>query len=107
MHRGGQGVTAMSLSANSRSGATRIIASFPVDEGDQVMLVTDGGQSIRCGVSDISVRSRGAGGVWMLRTGEEERVVSVARLAEQSGEDEDDSPDSSDSPPEGDAPDET
>jgi len=61
MRRGGQGVAAMSLSGNSRSGATRIIASFPVDEGDQVMLVTDGGQSIRCGVSDVSIRSRGAG----------------------------------------------
>jgi len=84
MRRGGQGVAAMSLSGNSRSGATRIIASFPVDEGDQVMLVTDGGQSIRCGVSDVSIRSRGAGGVWMLRTGDDENVVSVARLAEQS-----------------------
>lgn len=88
MRRGGQGVTAMSLSGNRRSGPTRIVASFPVDEGDQVMLVTDGGQSIRCGVSDVSVRSRSAGGVWMLRTGESESVVSVARLAEQSSEDE-------------------
>ncbi len=82
--RGGQGVTAMALAGNSRSGPTRIVASFPVEEGDQVMLVTDGGQSIRTGVSDVSVRSRGAGGVWMLRTGAEENVVSVARLAEQS-----------------------
>ena len=87
MRRGGQGVTAMALSANKKGGATHIVATFPVEEGDQCMLVTDAGQSIRCGVSDVSVRSRSAGGVWMLRTAEEERVVSVARLAEQSDED--------------------
>ena len=52
------------------------------------MLVTDAGQSIRCGVSDGSVRSRSAGGVWMLRTAEDERVVSVERLAEQTDDDE-------------------
>ena len=86
MHRGGKGVTAMALSA-TRSGETEIVAAFPVEEGDQVMLMTDAGQSIRCGVSDVSVRSRGAGGVWMLRTAEGETVVSVARLAEQGEED--------------------
>jgi len=107
MRRGGQGVAAMSLTGNSRSGPTRIVASFPVDEGDQVMLVTDTGQSIRCGVSGVSIRSRGAGGVWMLRTAEEENVVSVARLAEQSsdveeelGEDAPEAPDAPDTPDE-------
>ncbi len=88
MRRGGQGVTAMALSASKKGGATHIVATFPVDEGDQVMLVTDAGQSIRCGISDVSVRSRSAGGVWMLRTADDERVVSVARLAEQSGDEE-------------------
>jgi len=88
MRRGGQGVTAMALSANKKGGATHIVATFPVEEGDQCMLVTDTGQSIRCGVSGVSVRSRSAGGVWMLRTAEEERVVSVARLAEQSDDEE-------------------
>ena len=87
MRRGGQGVAAMALSANKKGGATHVVATFPVDEGDQVMLVTDAGQSIRCGVSDVSVRSRSAGGVWMLRTADDERVVSVARLAEQSDDD--------------------
>jgi len=82
--RGNKGYKAMSVAGNSRSGATTIVAAFPVDEGDQVMLVTDAGQSIRCPISDVSVRSRSAGGVWMLRTADGERVVSVARLAEQS-----------------------
>ena len=99
MHRGGQGVTAMALSATKKGGETRIVAAFPVDEDDQVMLMTDAGQSIRCGITDVSVRSRGAGGVWMLRTGEDERVVSVARLAEQGG-DEDELPEA-DAPEEG------
>ena len=85
--RGNKGYKAMSVAGNSRSGATTIVAAFPVEEGDQVMLVTDSGQSIRCGISDVSVRSRSAGGVWMLRTANDERVVSVARLAEQSVDD--------------------
>ncbi len=88
--RGNKGYKAMSVAGNSRSGATTIAAAFPVEEGDQVMLVTDAGQSIRCGVSDVSVRSRSAGGVWMLRTADDERVVSVARLAEQSDDHSDD-----------------
>ncbi len=105
MRRGGQGVTAMSLSGSRRSGPTKIIASFPVDEGDQVMLVTDAGQSIRCGVSGVPTRSRSAGGVWMLRTADEERVVSVARLAEQAGDDEGEEPEAAtDAPDTPDAP---
>jgi len=80
--RGGQGVMAMDRAL--RGG--RLVASFPVELDDQVMLVTDGGQSIRCPVSDISFRSRGAGGVRVLNIAEEEKVVSVAWIAEQ-GED--------------------
>ena len=85
--RGNKGYKAMSVAGNSRSGATTIVTAFPVEEGDQVMLVTDAGQSIRCGISEVSVRSRSAGGVWMLRTAKDERVVSVARLAEQAVDD--------------------
>ncbi len=61
----------------------RVVASFPVNEDDQVMLVTDRGQSIRCGVSGISFRSRAAGGVRVLNTAADESVVSVAWIAEQ------------------------
>jgi len=81
--RGGQGVMAMDRAM--RGG--RLVASFPVEAHDQIMLVTDAGQSIRCPVSDISFRSRGAGGVRVLNIAEDERVVSVAWIAEQ-GEDE-------------------
>ncbi|QIE57691.1 DNA gyrase subunit A [Pikeienuella piscinae] len=81
--RGGQGVFAMDRA--QRGGP--LIAAFPVEIDDQIMLVTDSGQSIRCPVSGISFRSRNAGGVRVFNTAEGEKVVSVARIAEQGGED--------------------
>ena len=77
--RGGMGVKAM-------DGAMRggpLVASFPVDLGDQIMLATSTGQSIRVPVAQISFRSRSAGGVKVFNTGGDEQVVSVARVAEQ------------------------
>ncbi len=81
--RGGQGVAAMDRAM--RGGP--LVALFPVDQDDQIMLATDGGQSIRVPVAGISFRSRGAGGVRVFNTGNGERVVSVAPIAEN-GEDE-------------------
>ncbi|MDJ0826624.1 MAG: DNA gyrase subunit A [Rhodobacter sp.] len=80
--RGGQGVAAMDKAM--RGG--RLVASFPVDMDDQIMLVTSTGQSIRCPVDGISFRSRAAGGVKVFDTAEGEEVVSVAWIADQ-GED--------------------
>ncbi|WP_372604777.1 DNA gyrase subunit A [Actibacterium sp.] len=84
--RGGQGVAAMDKAM--RGG--RLVASFPVDMDDQIMLATSTGQSIRCPVDGISFRSRSAGGVKVFDTGKGEVVVSVARIADQ-GDDEDES----------------
>jgi hypothetical protein len=56
--RGGQGVRAMDLAM--RGGP--LVAAFPVETGDQVMLATSTGQSIRCPVEGISFRSRAAAG---------------------------------------------
>ena len=81
--RGGQGVKA--ITAGSRGG--ELIACFPVERSDQVMLATSTGQSIRCPVDQISFRSRSAGGVRVFDTGATEVVVSVARIADQ-GDDE-------------------
>lgn len=78
--RGGMGVKA--ISPGPRGG--RIIASFPVEMSDQIMLATDSGQSIRVPVDQISFRSRSAGGVRVFTLAAEEEVVSVARVAEQS-----------------------
>ena len=76
--RGGQGVMAMDKAL--RGG--RLVASFPVDIHDQIMLATDAGQSIRTPVEDISFRSRSAGGVRVFNTRDAEKVVSVAWIAE-------------------------
>ncbi|CUH53758.1 DNA gyrase subunit A [Shimia marina] len=81
--RGGQGVAAMDKAM--RGGA--LVASFPVELGDQIMLATSTGQSIRVPVDGISFRSRNAGGVRVFNTGKNEEVVSVAWIAEQDEDD--------------------
>jgi len=80
--RGGMGVTAMDKAM--RGGA--LVASFPVEMDDQVMLATSKGQSIRVPVDGISFRSRSAGGVKVFNTAKNEFVVSVARIADQGDE---------------------
>ena len=80
--RGGMGVAAMDKAM--RGG--EIVASFPIEMQDQIMLVTSKGQSIRVPVDGISFRSRSAGGVRVFNTGTDETVVSVAWIADQ-GED--------------------
>ncbi|MCD2312609.1 DNA gyrase subunit A [Pseudosulfitobacter pseudonitzschiae] len=77
--RGGLGVTAMDKAM--RGG--QIVASFPVEMDDQIMLATSKGQSIRVPVEGISFRSRSAGGVRVFNTGKNEEVVSVAWIADQ------------------------
>jgi DNA gyrase subunit A len=86
--RGGQGVVAMDLTERRGRDTGRIVAAMPVERSDQVMLVTEGGQSIRVPVDGISFRSRGAGGVRVFDTGEDP-VASVALVAEETGADED------------------
>ncbi|WAC26364.1 DNA gyrase subunit A [Ancylobacter sp. SL191] len=83
--RGGKGIVAMAV--NDRNGP--LIASFPVDEGDQIMLVTDGGQLIRCPVNGIRIVGRGSQGVIVFDTAEDEKVVSVERVSEDEAEAED------------------
>lgn len=82
--RGGMGVTAMDKAM--RGG--EIVASFPVEMDDQIMLATSKGQSIRVPVDGISFRSRSAGGVRVFNTGKSEEVVSVAWIAENGDEEE-------------------
>jgi DNA gyrase subunit A len=81
--RGGKGIVAMAVTG--RNG--RLVASFPVEESDQIMLVTNAGQLIRCPVDGIRIAGRATQGVIVLNTAEDERVVSVERLSEE-GEDE-------------------
>ena len=81
--RGGMGVAAMDRAM--RGGA--LVACFPVEMSDQIMLATSKGQSIRVPVDGISFRSRSAGGVKVFNTSNGEHVVSVARIAETGDED--------------------
>jgi DNA gyrase subunit A len=91
--RGGQGVIAMDKAM--RGGP--LVACFPVDMEDQIMLATSTGQSIRVPVEGISFRSRSAGGVRVFNTGKDEVVVSVAWIADQGDEEDDDAPEGTDS----------
>jgi DNA gyrase subunit A len=77
--RGGKGIVAMSV--NSRNG--NLVASFPVEEADQIMLVTDKGQLIRCPVEGIRIAGRSTQGVIVFDTAEDEHVVSVEHITEE------------------------
>jgi DNA gyrase subunit A len=76
--RGGKGIIAMAVTP--RNG--HLVASFPIDPDDQIMLVTDGGQLIRCPVNDIRVAGRSTQGVTIFNTAQDETVVSVERVSE-------------------------
>ncbi len=75
-NRGGKGIVAMAV--NARNG--KLVASFPAEAGDGLMLVTNGGQLIRVPVEGIRVAGRGTQGVTVFRTGSGEEVVSVERI---------------------------
>ena len=81
--RGGMGVMAMDKAMRGGD----LVASFPVDLEDQIMLATSRGQSIRVPVKGISFRSRSAGGVRVFNTAKGEEVVSVAWIAESEEDD--------------------
>ena len=80
--RGGKGIELMDLGPTGKA----VVAAFPVLDGDQAVLVTDAGQLIRFPVADIRIARRLTRGVKLFHLAEGERVVSVARLAEETGE---------------------
>jgi DNA gyrase subunit A len=82
--RGGKGIVAMVV--NERNGP--LVASFPVVDTDQIMLVTDGGQLIRCPVNDVRIAGRNTQGVRIFKTDAEEKVVSVERIPDDGSSDE-------------------
>ena len=87
--RGGKGIVAMAV--NKRNG--NLVASFPVEDDDQIMLISDGGQTIRLpvgGDKPIRIVSRGSQGVIVFDTAQDEKVVSVERISEPEGEEDDD-----------------
>ena len=80
--RGGKGIVAMNVTPKTG----RLVASFPVEESDQIMLVTNQGKLIRTTVAGIRIAGRSTQGVIVLNTAEDEHVVSVERLSEEEGE---------------------
>ena len=90
--RGGKGIVAMDIW--EKKGGTfqlkpkigRLVASFPIEEDDQVMLVTDAGKLIRTTVAGIRIAGRSTQGVIVLNTADDEHVVSVERLSEDEAE---------------------
>ncbi len=84
--RGGKGIRATDTSKTAEIG--ELVAAFPVEEKDQLMLVSDGGQLIRVPVNGIRIASRATKGVTIFSTAKDEKVVSVERISEPEGEDE-------------------
>jgi DNA gyrase subunit A len=81
-NRGGQGIT--NIDTSERNG--KVVASFPVKQGEQLMLVTDQGKMIRTTIADIRIMGRNTQGVTIFRVAENEQVVSVARIDESDEE---------------------
>ena len=89
MNRGGQGVTAQNLDRGKKSDDAKLVRSMRIEDDNQLMIVTDGGQLIRCPVRNISIVSRSARGVTVIRVKDTERVVSVGRIEETEDEESD------------------
>jgi DNA gyrase subunit A len=86
MNRGGQGVTAQEL-ARKGSDNAKLVRSFTIEDENQIMIVTDGGQLIRCPVRNIRIVSRTSRGVTVIKVKEKEKVVSVERIEESEDQD--------------------
>lgn len=81
--RGGQGIANMEMSARNKE----VVSSFPIEDDNQIMMVTDGGKLIRMPVEDIRIAGRKTQGVILFRTAENEKVVSVTWLDADDGDD--------------------
>ena len=80
--RGGMGIAAMEMTKKTG----KMADAFPIKNDDQIMLVTDQGQMIRCGVADVRIAGRKTQGVTLFKVSTGEHVVSVGHMA---GEDDD------------------
>ncbi|MDP3371718.1 MAG: DNA gyrase subunit A [Candidatus Paracaedibacteraceae bacterium] len=83
-NRGSSGFDAMNVTTKTGG----LVATFPVDENDQIMLVTDRGRLIRCAVTDIRMTGRRAQGVIIFRVDSDEKVVAVSRIGSVEGDEE-------------------
>jgi DNA gyrase subunit A len=79
--RGGSGIVALDMGRKN----TAMVGAFPIEESDDLMLISDQGRIIRVAASSVSIQRRGSGGVTVFRVEAGERVVSVERIEETSG----------------------
>ncbi|MGF1549061.1 MAG: DNA gyrase subunit A [Sphingomonadaceae bacterium] len=84
--RGGQGVVNINRSGDFAARNGPVVASFPANDGEQIMLVTDKAKLIRMSVGDLRVIGRGSAGVRLFDVAEDEKIVSVARIEESEAE---------------------
>ena len=75
-NRGGKGI--IGIVASSRNGS--VAASFPVNEGDEIILSTDKGKVIRCAVKEIRIAGRNTQGVRIFKISNDEKVVSAIKV---------------------------
>ncbi|GAJ95899.1 DNA gyrase subunit A [Rhizobium rhizogenes NBRC 13257] len=99
--RGGKGIRATDTSKTAEIG--ELVAAFPVEDSNQIMLVSDGGQLIRVPVGGIRIASRATKGVTIFSTAKDEKVVSVERISEPEGDDDAVEADAEDGVPNGEA----
>ncbi|WP_340149893.1 DNA gyrase subunit A [uncultured Sneathiella sp.] len=82
-NRGGQGI--INIETSNRNGD--VVATFPITDDEQIMLVTNGGKLIRTPVTDIRIAGRNTQGVTLFKTAKDEQVVSVTALADEKSDD--------------------
>ena len=88
--RGGQGVVNIVLADVPDNG---VVASFPVEDDTQLVMMTNGGQLIRTGVDEVRIAGRSTRGVTLFRVGDDERVVTVTHLRDDDDEEDGEAPD--------------
>ena len=76
----------ISIKVSERNG--KVVAATQVEETDQIMLITDAGTLVRTRVSEVSIVGRNTQGVRLIRTAEDEHVVSLERVCDVDDEDE-------------------
>ena len=87
--RGGQGITGIELSRGKKEPSSKIVAAFTVKDSDQLVMVSDAGQIIRCPIDQISIIGRSGRGVTIFKVADEERLVSVSRFRDLEDDEED------------------
>ncbi|OOF48250.1 DNA gyrase subunit A [Rodentibacter trehalosifermentans] len=75
----------ISIKVSERNG--KVVAATQVEETDQIMLITDAGTLVRTRVSEVSIVGRNTQGVRLIRTAENEQVVSLERVCDMDDED--------------------